>query len=232
MKTGIILFPGSNCDHDAFYTIDTLLGQPAELVWHKDRKDLREFDLIILPGGFSYGDYLRTGAIARFAPAMQDVMAFAEYGGPIIGICNGFQILTECGLLPGALLRNAQLKFVSRNIFVRVENHETMFTNRYAKNQVITVPIAHGDGNYFADEDTVKKLEDENRVLFRYCAEDGAVNDEANPNGSLHNIAGVVNARGHIMGMMPHPERCSDAVLGNAEGIKVFRSVLESMVTA
>ncbi len=228
MKTGIILFPGSNCDHDALYTMHHTMEQPAELIWHKDRRDLREFDLIILPGGFSYGDYLRTGAIARFAPVMQDVMAYAAFGGPILGICNGFQILTECGLLPGALLRNAHLKFVSRNIFLRVENNTTRFTNAYSKNQVITVPVAHGDGNYFADAVTLKKLEEEERILFRYCTEDGLLDDGANPNGSVNHIAGVVNERGNIMGMMPHPERCADAVLGNTDGIGVFQSLIKS----
>lgn len=229
MKTGVIVFPGSNCDHDAFYTTDTLIGQHSEFIWHKDRKDLKEFDLVIVPGGFSYGDYLRTGAIARFAPVMQDVAEFAKFGGTVLGICNGFQILTECGLLPGALLRNHKLKFICKNIFMRVENTSTRFTSDYSDRQVITVPIAHGDGNYFADEDTLKMLEDEGRVIFKYCSESGEINDAANPNGSRKNIAGITNEQGNVLGMMPHPERCSDPILGDNDGLKVFTSLLASV---
>lgn len=229
MKTGVIVFPGSNCDHDAFYTTGTLIGQHSEFIWHKDRKDLKEFDLIIVPGGFSYGDYLRTGAIARFAPVMQDVAEFAKFGGTVLGICNGFQILTECGLLPGALLRNHKLKFICKNIFMRVENTSTRFTSDYSDRQVITVPIAHGDGNYFADEDTLKMLEDEGRVIFKYCSESGEINDAANPNGSRNNIAGITNEQGNVLGMMPHPERCSDPILGDNDGLKVFTSLLASV---
>lgn len=229
MKTGVIVFPGSNCDHDAFYTTGTLIGQHSEFIWHKDRKDLKEFDLIIVPGGFSYGDYLRTGAIARFAPVMQDVAEFAKFGGTVLGICNGFQILTECGLLPGALLRNHKLKFICKNIFMRVENTSTRFTSDYSERQVITVPIAHGDGNYFADEDTLKMLEDEGRVIFKYCSESGEINDAANPNGSRNNIAGITNEQGNVLGMMPHPERCSDPILGDNDGLKVFTSLLASV---
>ena len=229
MKTGVIVFPGSNCDHDAFYTTGTLIGQHSEFIWHKDRKDLKEFDLIIVPGGFSYGDYLRTGAIARFAPVMQDVAEFAKFGGTVLGICNGFQILTECGLLPGALLRNHKLKFICKNIFMRVENTSTRFTSDYSERQVITVPIAHGDGNYFADEDTLKMLEDEGRVIFKYCSESGEINDAANPNGSRNNIAGITNEQGNVLGLMPHPERCSDPILGDNDGLKVFTSLLASV---
>ncbi|MBL7996612.1 phosphoribosylformylglycinamidine synthase subunit PurQ [bacterium] len=229
MKTGVIVFPGSNCDHDAWYTTSALIHQQSEFIWHKDRKDLKDFDLIVVPGGFSYGDYLRTGAIARFAPVMQDVVEFAKFGGTVIGICNGFQILTECGLLPGALLRNHKLKFVCKNICLRVENNTTRFTSKYAGDQVITVPIAHGDGNYVADDDVVKKLEDERRVVFRYCSESGAVGEEFNPNGSRNHIAGIINEHGNILGMMPHPERCADMVLGNDDGLKVFTSILHSV---
>ncbi len=229
MKTGVIVFPGSNCDHDAYYTTGELIGQTSQYIWHKDRKDLREFDLIVVPGGFSYGDYLRTGAIARFAPVMQDVMEFAKFGGTVIGICNGFQILTECGLLPGALLRNRKLKFICKNVFLRVENNETRFTTVYQKGQVMTVPIAHGDGNYFADADTIKRLEDDRRVIFRYCSEQGTTDDESNPNGSINHIAGIINETGNVLGMMPHPERCSDKILGNDDGLKVFDSIMASV---
>jgi phosphoribosylformylglycinamidine synthase len=229
MKTGVIVFPGSNCDHDAFYTTSALIGQESQFIWHKDRKDLKDYDLIVVPGGFSYGDYLRTGAIARFAPVMQDVMEFAKRGGAVIGICNGFQILTECGLLPGALLRNRKLKFICKNIFLRIENNTTRFTSNYEKGQIITVPIAHGDGNYFADAETIKRLENENRVIFRYCSESGDTTDESNPNGSINHIAGIMNESGNVLGMMPHPERCADMILGNNDGLKVFTSILASV---
>jgi phosphoribosylformylglycinamidine synthase subunit PurQ / glutaminase len=231
MKTGVILFPGSNCDHDAFYAVNEILNQPAEMIWHKDRKNLKNFDVIILPGGFSYGDYLRTGAIARFAPIMQDVYDFARYGGAVLGICNGFQILTECGLLPGALLRNHHLRFNCKNIYLLVDNHQTIFTNEYHRHEVIQAPIAHGDGNYFADPDTIRQLEDENRIVFRYCNDSGEITPEANPNGSLNHIAGIINARGNVLGMMPHPERCADPVIGNTDGAKLFCSLLNSVGT-
>lgn len=231
MKTGIILFPGSNCDHDAFYTVNEIMNQPAEMLWHKDRRDLKGFDLIILPGGFSYGDYLRTGAIARFAPVMQDVYDFAQYGGAVLGICNGFQVLTECGLLPGALLRNNHLKFNCKDVYLRVDNAQTIFTGAYHHHEVIRVPIAHGDGNYFADANTIRRLEAENRVVFRYCDESGETTDPSNPNGSINHIAGIINERGNVLGMMPHPERCADAVLGNTDGAKLFCSLLQAVGT-
>lgn len=231
MKTGIILFPGSNCDHDAFYTVNEIMNQPAEMLWHKDRRDLKGFDMIILPGGFSYGDYLRTGAIARFAPVMQDVYDFAQYGGAVLGICNGFQVLTECGLLPGALLRNNHLKFNCKDVYLRVDNAQTIFTGAYHHHEVIRVPIAHGDGNYFADADTIRRLEAENRVVFRYCDESGETTDHSNPNGSINHIAGIINERGNVLGMMPHPERCADAVLGNTDGAKLFCSLLQAVGT-
>ncbi|HNB09966.1 phosphoribosylformylglycinamidine synthase subunit PurQ [bacterium] len=226
MKTGVVVFPGSNCDHDAFYTAGELIGHKAEYIWHKDRKDLRSFDLIIVPGGFSYGDYLRTGAIARFAPIMQDVMDFAKYGGTVFGVCNGFQILTEAGLLPGALLRNSHLHYVCKNIYLRAENDNSRFTNTLKKGEVLMVPIAHGEGNYFADNETLKRLEGDNRVLFRYCTENGTINADGNPNGSLNNIAGIMNENGNVAGMMPHPERCADPALGQNDGLKVFESLL------
>ncbi|MBX7150675.1 phosphoribosylformylglycinamidine synthase subunit PurQ [bacterium] len=229
MKAAVIVFPGSNSDHDAFYTLNDVLDQPTECIWHKDRRDLKDFDLVVLPGGFSYGDYLRTGAIARFAPVMQDVVEFAKFGGTVFGICNGFQILTECGLLPGALLRNSHLKFVGKKVAIRVENTDTRFTNTCTMHEVLINPIAHGDGNYFADADTIRMLEDSNRILFRYCSESGDISDEANPNGSVNNIAGILNDKGNVAGMMPHPERCSDPLLGANDGIKIFHSLLESV---
>ena len=225
MKTAVIVFPGSNCDHDAHYTTGELMGESSRLVWHKDRDAFADEDLIIVPGGFSYGDYLRTGAIARFAPIMQDVVAFAKKGGMVAGICNGFQILTECGLLPGALLRNHHLRFVCKNVYLRVENNETAFTNQYRPDEVIQVPIAHGDGNYFADEKTLDQLEEEQRIVFRYVRKDGSTSDEANPNGSSRSIAGILNETGNVLGMMPHPERCSDAVLGRNDGLAMFASI-------
>jgi phosphoribosylformylglycinamidine synthase len=225
MKTAVIVFPGSNCDHDVHYSAGERIGQTAEFVWHKDHRDLSDYDLVIVPGGFSYGDYLRCGAIARFAPIMQDVVAFARGGGYVLGICNGFQILTECGLLPGALLRNRDLKFVCKDTFLRVENNNTVFTSGYEKGEVIMYPIAHGDGNYFAEPDTLLRLEDEGRVLLRYCSENGSLGDEFNPNGSSHHIAGIVNETGNVAGMMPHPDRCSDPLLNSADGLRLFQSL-------
>lgn len=225
MKTAVIVFPGSNCDHDAHYSAGERTGHTAEFVWHKDRRDLSDYDLVIVPGGFSYGDYLRCGAIARFAPIMQDVLAFAKAGGYVLGICNGFQILTECGLLPGALLRNRDLKFVCKDTFLRVENADTVFTSDYEKGEVIMYPIAHGDGNYFAEPDTLRRLEDEGRVLLRYCSEDGSLGDAFNPNGSANHIAGIVNETGNVAGMMPHPDRCSDPLLNSADGLRLFQSL-------
>lgn len=232
MKAAVIIFPGSNCDHDAWYTLTAIMGQHADMVWHKDRHDLSAYDLVVIPGGFSYGDYLRTGAIARFAPAMLDVMDFARRGGLVIGICNGFQILTECGLLPGALLRNRGLKFVCKNIFLRVENTQTAFTSAYQRREVISIPIAHGDGNYFADADTLQRLEDSGRVVFRYCEENGELSDRSNPNGSLNHIAGILSEQGNVLGMMPHPERCADPILGRADGRRLFDGLLDALRVA
>ena len=229
LRFGIVVFPGSNCDHDSHYVAETILGQEARLIWHKE-SSLGDVDLVILPGGFSYGDYLRCGALARFSPIMKDVVRFANNGGTVFGICNGFQILVEAGLLPGVLLRNQSLKFVCRYIHLRVENADTLFTSRCSKGDVLEIPIAHGDGNYFADDDTLKRLEDRNQIVFRYCEPSGRITDDANPNGSLGNIAGIINEAGNVMGMMPHPERASDPALHHTDGRKLFDSIVESLV--
>lgn len=229
MKAGIVRFPGSNCDEDAFHAVADHLGQEAVYLWHKDH-DLQGVDLVILPGGFSYGDYLRAGAIARFSPIMQEVIAFAKRGGPVLGICNGFQIACEAGLLPGALLRNASLRFVSAPVHLRVESIATRFTSQYHIGQVISIPVAHGDGRYTADADTLARLEGEGQVVFRYVNAAGEATSSANPNGSLRNIAGIVSAAGNVLGMMPHPERALDATLGSTDGVPLFASILESML--
>ncbi len=229
MKAGIVRFPGSNCDEDAFHAIADHLGQEAVYLWHKDH-DLQNVDLVILPGGFSYGDYLRAGAIARFSPIMQEVVAFAKRGGPVLGICNGFQIACEAGLLPGALLRNASLRFVSAPVHLRVDSIATRFTSAYHFGQVISIPVAHGDGRYTADANTLARLEGEGRVVFRYVSAQGDATASANPNGSLRNIAGIVSAEGNVLGMMPHPERALHATLGSTDGVPLFASILESML--
>lgn len=229
MKAGIVRFPGSNCDEDAFHAVADHLGQEAVYLWHKDH-DLQNVDLVILPGGFSYGDYLRAGAIARFSPIMQEVIAFAKRGGPVLGICNGFQIACEAGLLPGALLRNASLRFVSAPVHLRVESIATRYTSEYHIGQVISIPVAHGDGRYTADADTLARLEGEGQVVFRYVSAAGEATASANPNGSLRNIAGIVSAEGNVLGMMPHPERALDATLGSTDGVPLFASILESML--
>ena len=225
MKVGIVRFPGSNCDEDAFRAVADSLGQEAVYLWHKDH-DLQGVDLVILPGGFSYGDYLRPGAIARFSPIMQEVVAFANRGGLVLGICNGFQIACEAGLLPGALLRNASLRFVSAPVHLRVESIATPFTSQYHVGQVLRVPIAHGDGRFTADADTLERMEGEGQIVFRYVNADGEATDTANPNGSQRHIAGIINAAGNVMGMMPHPERAMDLGLGSTDGVGVFVSVL------
>ncbi|MEK4593962.1 phosphoribosylformylglycinamidine synthase subunit PurQ [Bacillus sp. FSL R9-9497] len=217
MKFAVIVFPGSNCDVDMFHAIKDELGEEVDYVWH-DTENLDEYDAILLPGGFSYGDYLRCGAISRFANAMKAVQKAAEQGKPILGVCNGFQILVESGLLPGALMRNENLKFMCRTVQLRVENNETMFTSQYGKNEVINIPIAHGEGNYYCDEAALKQLEENNQIAFRYVE---------NPNGSVSDIAGIVNEKGNVLGMMPHPERAVDELLGGAEGLKVFQSILK-----
>lgn len=224
MKTAVIVFPGSNCDRDASVAIEQATGVKPLMVWHKDTA-LPALDFIIVPGGFSYGDYLRCGAIAAKSPIMTEVRKAAEDGTPVLGICNGFQVLTESGLLPGVLMRNRGLKYICRDVDLRVERNDTAFTRGYETGQRITIPIAHMEGNYQADEDTLDRLEGEGRVAFRYCATDGAVNDEANPNGAARNIAGIYNEGGNVLGMMPHPERLADAELGGIDGAAMFASL-------
>ena len=227
MNFGIVIFPGSNCDRDALYAASLLPGATTQALWHKDTSIPSSVDCVILPGGFSYGDYLRCGAIARFSPIMREVVRFAERGGYVMGICNGFQILAEAGLLPGALLRNAHLHFACRDVLLRVENTTTAFTNAVQK-RLLRLPIAHGEGNYFADDATIAQLEAENRVVLRYADANGAITSAANPNGSTNNIAGIVNKRGNVFGLMPHPERACDAVLGNIDGLGIFESLAHS----
>jgi len=230
LKFGVVVFPGSNCDFDTVHALREVIGRPTEILWHKDH-DLRGADCVVLPGGFSYGDYLRSGAIARFSPLMQEVREFAEKGGLVLGICNGFQVLLELGLLPGAMLRNKGLKFLCRFVTVRVENAGTRFTNAGRKGQVLRMPIAHFDGNYYADPAVLEDIERNGRIVFRYCDPDGRLTDEANVNGSLHAIAGLTNARGNVMGMMPHPERASEAILGSTDGRIVFESLLRAIAS-
>ena len=225
MKFGIVTFPGSNCDHDTFHAVADVLGEDAVYLWHKDH-DLAGSDVVILPGGFSYGDYLRPGAIARFSPIMTEVIAHARRGGPVLGICNGFQIACEAGLLPGALLRNETLRFVSEPVQLRVENADTLFTNRYERGQILTMPIAHGDGRYTADEDVLEALEGEGQVVLRYVHSAGDADEYWSPNGAMRAIAGIVSAQGNVMGLMPHPERAVDKLLGSSDGIGLFESML------
>ena len=227
-RVGILVFPGSNCDRDCHYAVTAVLGAKADFIWHKE-STLPQLDAVIIPGGFSYGDYLRTGAIARFSPVMGAVTRFAEAGGFILGICNGFQILLEAGLLPGAMLRNRSLSFICKDIHVHVENTKTPFTSRCRPGQILTLPIAHGDGNYYADQATLSSLKARNQAIFRYCTEDGRVTQEANPNGSLDNIAGITNAAGNVLGMMPHPERSAEALLGNEHGRLILLSLLDAI---
>ena len=225
-KFGVIVFPGSNCDQDCLYVVKDVLKQPVEYVWHKNTR-LNNLDCVIIPGGFSYGDYLRTGAIARFSPIMNSVIEFAAKGGTVIGICNGFQILLESGLLPGAMLRNTKLHFICKYVYVKTENNNTPFTNLCGKGQVLEIPIAHNEGNYHIDKDGLKTLEGKNQIVFRYSGPDGKIREEYNPNGALENIAGIVNKRGNVLGMMPHPERSSEAELGSEDGFLIFRSILK-----
>ena len=227
-KFAIIVFPGSNCDHDAYHAAKHVLGQNAVYVWHKDTT-LQGADVVVLPGGFSHGDYLRTGAIARFSPVMKTVTEFARAGGPVLGICNGFQILLETGLLPGAMLRNRDLKFHCEHVHVRVEQTNTPFTLSAAPGQVLRIPIAHGEGNYYADPDVLQALETDGRVVFRYCTPEGEVTDAANPNGSAHNIAGICNEARNVVGLMPHPERACEPILGSRDGLVVFESVIAAV---
>ena len=218
MKFGVVIFPGSNCDHDCYYSIQSVTGKPVEFIWQPDTS-VKGFDAVVLPGGFSYGDYLRTGALAKFSPVMQAVKSFADQGGLVIGICNGFQILTEAGLLPGALLRNSNMKYICKFLKLRTATTDTPFTNQLTAGQILNVPIGHGEGNFFADEATLKQLEDNDQIVFRY---------EENPNGSLHDIAGIVNSKRNVMGMMPHPERAADPLMGSTDGLTVLTSIVRS----
>jgi phosphoribosylformylglycinamidine synthase len=220
MKFGVVIFPGSNCDHDCYYAIESVMGKPVEFIWHQDTS-VKGFDAIILPGGFAYGDYLRTGALAKFSPVMKAISEFANKGGLVYGICNGFQILTEAGLLPGALLRNVTMKYICKFVELRTETVNTPYTNLLQKGQILRIPIGHGEGNFFADADTLKRIEDNDQVVFRYVE---------NPNGSLHDIAGIVNEKRNVMGMMPHPDRSSESILGSSDGKLLFESMVNSLV--
>lgn len=228
MKFGIVVFPGSNCDRDVAYVTQSLLNQPTRMVWHQET-DISDIDVIVLPGGFSYGDYLRCGSIAQFSPVMRQVVEHVKQGKYVLGICNGFQILTEAGLLPGALIRNRDLHFICDRVPVKVERTDFPWTAAYKAGQVITLPIAHGEGRYYADTDTLKALEDNGQVLFRYCTATGEADDTENPNGSLHNIAGICDRTGKVLGMMPHPERAADSLLGSTDGMPLFQGLLSTL---
>lgn len=228
MKFGVVIFPGSNCDEDIIYVLEQIMGQEVVRLWHKDH-NLQGADFIILPGGFSFGDYLRSGAIARFSPLMQEVIQFANKGGFVLGICNGFQILAEAGLVPGALLHNSSRKFICRNIFLKPATTNSLLTSLLDPLKALKIPIAHGEGNYFADPDTFKGILDNDQVLFRYCDEAGQITEDSNPNGSLDNIAGVCNLNRNVFGLMPHPERAADPVLGNQDGLGIFESILNTV---
>jgi phosphoribosylformylglycinamidine synthase len=227
MKFGVIIFPGSNCDHDAYWAFKEVFQQPATMLWHESH-DLQNVDVVIVPGGFSYGDYLRTGAIAKFSPIMEQVRKFAANGGIVMGICNGFQILCESGLLPGVLMRNKGLKYICKPVQIRVESTNSPFTHALKKWEVLEIPIGHMEGNYFCDEAALKELREQDRVLFRYCTAKGDVTDDANPNGSIDNIAGICSEGRNVLGMMPHPERASEPQLGMTDGVKLLKSLVES----
>ncbi|WP_257666124.1 phosphoribosylformylglycinamidine synthase subunit PurQ [Parapedobacter tibetensis] len=227
MKFGVVIFPGSNCDEDIIYVLEHVMGQEVVRLWHKDH-DLQGAEFIVLPGGFSYGDYLRSGAIARFSPILQEIIAYANKGGYLMGICNGFQILAEAGLVPGALLHNRQRKFICDNVYLKAQTTNSLITSQLDLNRAYKIPVAHGEGNYFADNDTLKALNDHDQVLFRYCDAAGNVTEAANPNGSSENIAGVCNRSRNVFGMMPHPERAADSLLGNEDGLGIFESVLNT----
>ena len=229
MKFGVIIFPGSNCDQDSYHAVIAATGQQATFLWHESHQ-LENCDAIIVPGGFAYGDYLRTGAIAKFAPIMQEVAGFAASGGLVIGICNGFQILCETGMLPGALMRNAGLKYVCKQIYLRVENADTPFTNACSKGEVLQIPIGHMEGNYYCDPQTLNLLKEQDRIVFRYCTPDGQITRESNPNGSLENIAGICNKGRNVLGMMPHPDRSSEKLLGSSDGARIFASMAAALV--
>jgi phosphoribosylformylglycinamidine synthase subunit PurQ / glutaminase len=228
-RASVIVFPGSNCDHDAFYALRKIMDFDARFVWHKD-ESLGDTDLIVLPGGFSYGDYLRCGAIARFSPIMKEIIKFARDGGTVLGICNGFQVLCEAGLLPGALVKNNHLQFVCKDVYIRVENAQTRFTGACSENEVLKIPVAHGEGNFIIDREGLEELGKNRQIVFRYCDSDGTVSESANPNGSLDNIAGIVNREGNVLGMMPHPERAMENLLGKCDGKKIFKSVQDRIV--
>ena len=228
MKFAVVVFPGSNCDHDAQYAAQHVLGQEAELIWHKDTS-LRGADVVVLPGGFAHGDYLRTGAIARFSPIMQEVSRFAAAGGPVLGICNGFQVLLEAGLLPGAMLRNRSLQYQCEHVLLKVEQTDTPFTLSCDPTRLLRIPIAHGEGNYYADPEVVEQLEKNRQVIFRYVDASGQATAEANPNGSLHNIAGICSERRNVVGLMPHPERACELAVGSADGLVLFESVVKAL---
>ncbi len=226
IKFGTVVFPGSNCDRDAFYVTHNIFGMESEFLWHKEH-DLKGCNVIILPGGFSYGDYIRSGAVAKVSPIMTEIVEFAKKGGIVLGICNGFQILLETGLLPGVMLKNKSLKFISKDVFIKVTNKNTIFTSEIEKD-VLKIPIAHAEGNYFAKPETLEQLQENNQIVFQYSSPDGIVSDEFNPNGSLLNIAGIINKQGNVLGMMPHPERCADEKLGNTDGAGIFESIIKS----
>ncbi|HEY6843252.1 MAG TPA: phosphoribosylformylglycinamidine synthase subunit PurQ [Thermoanaerobaculia bacterium] len=228
MKFGIVVLPGSNCDHDALHVTHDLLGAEAEVLWHKET-DLKGVDCVIIPGGFAYGDYLRAGALAKFAPIMEPIRRHAADGGLVLGICNGFQVLTEVGLLPGALIRNVHLRFLGRDVFVRTEETDTAFTSELQAGQILKMPIAHGEGNYYADDATLDELERNRQVIFRYCDGEGRLTSEGNPNGSARDIAGICNRGRNVLGLMPHPERCAESLLGNADGFGIFQSIAASL---
>jgi phosphoribosylformylglycinamidine synthase subunit PurQ / glutaminase len=230
MKFGVLVFPGSNCDHDTYNVIETIAHQPVTFLWH-DSEDLQNVDAVLVPGGFAYGDYLRTGAIARFSPVMQSVRNFADNGGLVLGICNGFQILTESGLLPGALMRNAGLKYICKQVHLRTETTNSVFTQGLKKGEILEIPIGHMEGNYYCDAETLRELEAEDRIAFRYSTPTGEITAAANPNGSLSNIAGILNKGRNVLGMMPHPDRSSESLLGSSDGYKIFASMLGALAT-
>jgi phosphoribosylformylglycinamidine synthase len=231
MKFGVIVFPGSNCDHDAYHAVSKYVGQPVDFIWHRDT-DLSSYDAVIVPGGFSYGDYLRAGALARFSPVMQSVKKFAAEGKFVFGICNGFQILCEAGLLPGALMRNRGLHFVCRHVNIKVENNNTPYTSEIAGEKVLSIPVAHAEGNYVCDDETFSRLKENGQIVFRYCDETGEITDEANPNGARANIAGICNLNRNVLGMMPHPERACEELLGSTDGRGIFSSLTKAIAAS
>jgi phosphoribosylformylglycinamidine synthase len=226
MKFGVVVFPGSNCDYDTFHALQNVMEQETVFLWHKD-SDLQQVDCVVLPGGFSYGDYLRSGAIARFSPIMAEIKKFASAGGLVLGICNGFQILLEAGLLPGAMLRNKNLKFLCQHVYIKIENNQTAFSRAGRKNQVLSIPIAHFDGNYYAPPELLAQLEERKQIVFRYCDGNGRLTEEANVNGSLHHIAGLINEQGNVLGLMPHPERASEKIVESDDGQVIFQSIID-----